>query len=116
MLLCITETGDQVTDSPSSDLSPTDTDNDDQIPQSHDLLSTDKGQSTSSDPIFVDRLNQQPKRYSDAGKQDPNRYQLHFEKESKEEIERRKMVAKKEPITPVEEVKYSNPFKNWSVE
>jgi len=33
------------------------------------------------------------------------RYRLHFERESQEEIEQRKMKAKKLPLTPVSEVR-----------
>ena len=43
----------------------------------------------------------------------PNRFCLHFEKESNEEIERRKHLAKTTPITPVPEVKSRN--KNFSL-
>ena len=41
------------------------------------------------------------------GRYDPNRYRLHFESESKEEIERRKRAAKSVPIVPLSEVSYT---------
>ena len=41
------------------------------------------------------------------GRYDPNRYRLHFESESKEEIERRKRTAKSVPIVPLSEVSYT---------
>ena len=36
---------------------------------------------------------------------DPNRYRLHFERESKEEVERRKRTAKFTHISPLAEVR-----------
>ena len=72
----------------------------------------------------VDMLNQQPSARIVAtkggvtggrdggGRYDPNRYRLHFESESKEEIERRKRTAKTVPIVPLPEVSYTSPFKH----
>ena len=57
----------------------------------------------------VDILNQQPTIVTrggmvGCGRQDPNRYRLHFESESKEEIEKRKRAAKSVPIVPLPDV------------
>ena len=57
----------------------------------------------------IDMLNQQPTTATRGGKvghgrQDPNRYRLHFESESKEEIEKRKRAAKSVPIVPLPDV------------
>ena len=72
----------------------------------------------------IDMLNQQPSARIVAskggvtggrgggGRYDPNRYRLHFESESKEEIERRKRTAKTVPIVPLPEVSYTSPFKH----
>ncbi len=66
----------------------------------------------------VDMLNQQPSARIVAtkggvaggrgGRYDPNRYRLHFESESKEEIERRKRAAKTVPIVPLPEVNFTS--------
>ena len=71
----------------------------------------------------IDMLNQQPSARIVAtkggvaggrggGRHDPNRYRLHFESQSKEEIERRKRAAKTVPIVPLPEVSYTSPFKH----
>ena len=57
----------------------------------------------------IDVLNQQPTIVTrggmvGCGRQDPNRYRLHFESESKEEIEKRKRAAKSVPIVPLPDV------------
>ena len=57
----------------------------------------------------VDMLNQQPTIGTRGGmvghgRQDPNRYRLHFKSESKEEIEKRKRAAKSVPIVPLPDV------------
>ena len=65
----------------------------------------------------VNMLNQQPRRVvakggvagGHSGRYDPNRYRLHFESESKEEIERRKRAAKSVPIVPLPEVSSTSP-------
>ncbi|KAM4641107.1 guanine nucleotide-binding protein-like 1 [Discoglossus pictus] len=64
---------------------------------------TDTSDSESIRPQ-VRRLNQQPQtlRPGDVG-YDPNRYRLHFEKESKEEIEKRKKIAQEKILVPVSE-------------
>lgn len=48
------------------------------------------------------------------GRYDPNRYRLHFESESKEEIERRKRAAKSVPIVPLSEVSYTQTHSHTS--
>ena len=65
----------------------------------------------------IDMLNQQPSwRISrdgvdgGRGRYNPNRYHLHFECESKEEIEKRKRAAKSVPITPLTEVSPPQPL------
>jgi hypothetical protein len=63
----------------------------------------------------VDMLNQQPSVTTKGGvvggrgggRYDPNRYRLHFESESKEEIERRKRAAKTVHIVPLPEVSFT---------
>ena len=65
----------------------------------------------------VEMLNQQPRIVATkgevaggrGGRHDPNRYRLHFESESKEEIERRKRAAKSVPIVPLPEVRSTSP-------
>ncbi|XP_072316812.1 guanine nucleotide-binding protein-like 1 isoform X3 [Eucyclogobius newberryi] len=58
-------------------------------------------QSDTSDSETTDirRLNQQPG--GREGRHDPNRFRLHFEKESKEEVEKRKKVAREKELLPV---------------
>ncbi|XP_061803691.1 guanine nucleotide-binding protein-like 1 [Nerophis lumbriciformis] len=58
-------------------------------------------QSDTSDSETTDvrRLNQQPD--SREGRYDPNRFRLHFEKESKEDVEKRKKIAQEKIIQPV---------------
>ncbi|XP_061770820.1 guanine nucleotide-binding protein-like 1 [Nerophis ophidion] len=58
-------------------------------------------QSDTSDSETTDvrRLNQQPG--SREGRYDPNRFRLHFEKESKEDVEKRKKIAQEKIIQPV---------------
>ncbi|KAM4580018.1 guanine nucleotide-binding protein-like 1 [Odontesthes bonariensis] len=58
-------------------------------------------QSDTSDSETTDvrRMNQQPS--SREGRYDPNRFRLHFEKESKEEVERRKKLAMDTVLQPV---------------
>ncbi|KAM6995417.1 guanine nucleotide-binding protein-like 1 [Tautogolabrus adspersus] len=58
-------------------------------------------QSDTSDSETTDirRLNQQP--ISREGRYDPNRFRLHFEKESKEEVEKRKKLAMEKVLQPV---------------
>ncbi|XP_072286041.1 guanine nucleotide-binding protein-like 1 [Pyxicephalus adspersus] len=52
----------------------------------------------------VRRVNQQPQIFKPGEKgYDPNRYRLQFEKESKEEIERRKKIAQEKLLEPVPE-------------
>ncbi|XP_022612333.1 guanine nucleotide-binding protein-like 1 isoform X2 [Seriola dumerili] len=58
-------------------------------------------QSDTSDSETTDirRINQQP--FSREGRYDPNRFRLHFEKESKEEVEKRKKMAREKVLQPV---------------
>uniref|UniRef100_A0A3P8SUV4 Guanine nucleotide-binding protein-like 1 n=1 Tax=Amphiprion percula TaxID=161767 RepID=A0A3P8SUV4_AMPPE len=58
-------------------------------------------QSDTSDSETTDmkRINQQP--FSREGRYDPNRFRLHFEKESKEEVEKRKKSAREKVLQPV---------------
>ncbi|XP_020504762.2 guanine nucleotide-binding protein-like 1 [Labrus bergylta] len=58
-------------------------------------------QSDTSDSETTDirRLNQQP--FSREGRYDPNRFRLHFEKESKEEVEKRKKLAMEKVLQPI---------------
>uniref|UniRef100_A0A1A7Y148 Guanine nucleotide-binding protein-like 1 n=1 Tax=Iconisemion striatum TaxID=60296 RepID=A0A1A7Y148_9TELE len=58
-------------------------------------------QSDTSDSETTDvrRINQQP--FSRDSRYDPNRFRLHFEKESKEEVERRKKLAMDTVLQPV---------------
>uniref|UniRef100_A0A667Z068 Guanine nucleotide-binding protein-like 1 n=1 Tax=Myripristis murdjan TaxID=586833 RepID=A0A667Z068_9TELE len=59
-------------------------------------------QSDTSDSETTDiirRINQQP--FSKDGRHDPNRFRLHFEKESKEEVEKRKKMAREKILQPV---------------
>lgn len=58
-------------------------------------------QSDTSDSETTDirRINQQP--ISRDGRFDPNRFRLHFEKESKEEVEKRKKAAREKVLQPV---------------
>ncbi|KAJ8287768.1 hypothetical protein COCON_G00004270 [Conger conger] len=60
-------------------------------------------QSDTSDSETTDvrRINQQP--FHREGRYDPNRYRLHFEKESKEEVEKRKKMAREKILLPVVE-------------
>ncbi|XP_074120964.1 guanine nucleotide-binding protein-like 1 isoform X3 [Sminthopsis crassicaudata] len=50
----------------------------------------------------IRRLNQQPTQGLGHG-YDPNRYRLHFERESREEVERRKRAAREQLLKPVNE-------------
>lgn len=78
----------------------------DQAEDSDDVAySTPQTQDDSSEAKIVEisKLNEQPVVGSKVS-YNPNRYRLHFEKETKEEIERRKHEAKTVPITPVAEV------------
>ncbi|XP_053578018.1 guanine nucleotide-binding protein-like 1 [Bombina bombina] len=64
---------------------------------------TDTSDSESIRPQ-VRRLNQQP--LAPRGRErgyDPNRYRLHFERESKEEVERRKKIAQDKVLDPIPE-------------
>lgn len=59
-------------------------------------------QSDTSDSETTDiirRINQQP--FSRDSRYDPNRFRLHFEKESKEEVEKRKKMAREKVLQPV---------------
>ncbi|KAI3361158.1 hypothetical protein L3Q82_013362, partial [Scortum barcoo] len=58
-------------------------------------------QSDTSDSETTDvrRINQQP--FSREGRYDPNRFRLHFEKESKEEVEKRKKMTREKILEPV---------------
>ncbi|XP_049586296.1 guanine nucleotide-binding protein-like 1 isoform X1 [Syngnathus scovelli] len=58
-------------------------------------------QSDTSDSETTDirRINQQP--FGREGRHDPNRFRLHFEKESKEEVEKRKKMAQEKILLPV---------------
>lgn len=58
-------------------------------------------QSDTSDSETTDirRINQQP--FSREGRYDPNRFRLHFEKENKEEVEKRKKIAREKVLQPV---------------
>uniref|UniRef100_A0A3B1IEI2 Guanine nucleotide-binding protein-like 1 n=1 Tax=Astyanax mexicanus TaxID=7994 RepID=A0A3B1IEI2_ASTMX len=60
-------------------------------------------QSDTSDSETTDirRINQQPGTRD--GRYDPNRFRLHFEKESKDEVERRKRMAQERILQPVPE-------------
>ena len=60
-------------------------------------------------PIVVDKVHEQPLKVGTS--YDPNRYRLHFERESRAEIERRKLLAKREIIKPVGEVGLHNTTK-----
>ncbi|KAM8954293.1 guanine nucleotide-binding protein-like 1 [Pelodytes ibericus] len=52
----------------------------------------------------IRRVNQQPHLFRPGEKgYDPNRYRLHFDKDSKEEIERRKKIAQENLLVPVSE-------------
>ncbi|XP_012676935.2 guanine nucleotide-binding protein-like 1 [Clupea harengus] len=61
-------------------------------------------QSDTSDSETTDvrRLNQQPVTTRD-GRYDPNRFRLHFEKESREEVDRRKKIAMVKVLEPAAE-------------
>ncbi|KAM5145366.1 guanine nucleotide-binding protein-like 1 [Mantella aurantiaca] len=64
---------------------------------------TDTSDSESVRPQ-VRRVNQQPQLFRPGEKgYDPNRYRLHFERESKDEIERRKKIAQDKILEPVPE-------------
>ncbi|XP_018587503.2 guanine nucleotide-binding protein-like 1 isoform X2 [Scleropages formosus] len=70
--------------------------------------STERGkerepQSDTSDSETTDvrKINQQPSHRE--GRHDPNRYRLHFEKESREEVERRKKRAREKILEPAAE-------------
>ncbi|XP_051999415.1 guanine nucleotide-binding protein-like 1 [Xyrauchen texanus] len=54
-----------------------------------------------SETTAITRINNQPALRD--GRYDPNRFHLHFEKESKEEVERRKKIAMKKILKPVAE-------------
>ncbi|XP_044216053.1 guanine nucleotide-binding protein-like 1 [Thunnus albacares] len=58
-------------------------------------------QSDTSDSETTDirRINQQP--FGREGRYDPNRFRLHFEKESKEDVEKRKKIAREKVLQPV---------------
>ncbi|XP_058504864.1 guanine nucleotide-binding protein-like 1 isoform X1 [Solea solea] len=58
-------------------------------------------QSDTSDSETTDirRINQQP--FGRDGRHDPNRFRLHFEKESKEDVEKRKKLAMEKTLQPV---------------
>ncbi|XP_061675716.1 guanine nucleotide-binding protein-like 1 isoform X2 [Syngnathoides biaculeatus] len=58
-------------------------------------------QSDTSDSETTDirKINQQPSGRD--GRHDPNRFRLHFEKESKEEVEKRKKMAREKILLPV---------------
>ncbi|KAM3872866.1 guanine nucleotide-binding protein-like 1 [Diretmus argenteus] len=59
-------------------------------------------QSDTSDSETTDiirRINQQP--FNREGRYDSNRFRLHFEKESKEEVEKRKKIAREKILQPV---------------
>ncbi|XP_068426723.1 guanine nucleotide-binding protein-like 1 [Clinocottus analis] len=60
-------------------------------------------QSDTSDSETTDvrRINQQPS--TREGRYDPNRYRLHFEKESKEDVEKGKKMAREKVLRPVPE-------------
>nr|XP_020466580.1 guanine nucleotide-binding protein-like 1 [Monopterus albus] len=60
-----------------------------------------EGQSDTSDSETTDvrRINQQP--FNREGRYDPNRFRLHFERESKEEVEKRKKLAIEKALQPV---------------
>ncbi|CAI8039056.1 Guanine nucleotide-binding protein-like 1 [Geodia barretti] len=53
--------------------------------------------------VEVARLNLQPATADTDTHYDPNRYKLHFQRESAEEIERRKLRAQTQPLAPVPE-------------
>ncbi|KAL2084021.1 hypothetical protein ACEWY4_019539 [Coilia grayii] len=57
-------------------------------------------QSDTSDSETTDvrRINQQPS--SRDGRYDPNKFRLHFERESREEVERRKKIAREKVLVP----------------
>lgn len=52
-----------------------------------------------SETTNVRRINQQP--FSREGRYDPNRFRLHFEKESKEDVEKRKKMAREKALQPI---------------
>ncbi|XP_068929745.1 guanine nucleotide-binding protein-like 1 [Petaurus breviceps papuanus] len=64
-----------------------------------DQTDTSDGESVTQQ---IRRLNQQPT-HSLSLRFDPNRYRLHFERESREEVERRKRVAREQVLKPVSE-------------
>nr|BAE88426.1 unnamed protein product [Macaca fascicularis] len=49
----------------------------------------------------IRRLNQQPSQGLGPRGYDPNRYRLHFERDSREEVERRKRAAREQVLQPV---------------
>ncbi len=61
-----------------------------------------KEESEDDTTMEVDKVHEQP--LKEGATHDPNKYRLHFEKETKEEIERRKTLAKKQIIKPVGQV------------
>ncbi|KAG8448677.1 hypothetical protein GDO86_015670, partial [Hymenochirus boettgeri] len=64
---------------------------------------TDTSDSESIRPQ-IRRVNQQPQIFRPGEKNyEPNRYRLYFEKESKEEIERRKKIAQEKILVPIPE-------------
>ncbi|XP_034030342.1 guanine nucleotide-binding protein-like 1 [Thalassophryne amazonica] len=63
-------------------------------------------QSDTSDSETTDirRINQQP--FNREGRCDPNRFRLHFEKESKEEVEKRKTMAREDILQPISDKEF----------
>ncbi|XP_036724788.1 guanine nucleotide-binding protein-like 1 isoform X6 [Balaenoptera musculus] len=49
----------------------------------------------------IRRLNQQPSQALGSRGYDPNRYRLHFERDSREEVERRKRAAREQVLQPI---------------
>ena len=77
----------------------------------HQLMK--KGQlSAIGDQLDINKLNQQPMTNAGSGGcgrlNNPNRYRLHFESESREEMERRKRLAKSKTVKPLPDVSFMN--------
>ncbi len=59
------------------------------------------------DPVDVPqvlKVHDQPLKPSSASGYDPNRYRLHFERETTVQVEKRKLAAKREILIPLSQV------------
>ncbi|XP_044529659.1 guanine nucleotide-binding protein-like 1 [Gracilinanus agilis] len=65
-----------------------------------DQTDTSDGESVTQQ---IRRLNQQPTHHGSGHRYDPNRYRLHFERETREEVERKKRAAREQVLKPVNE-------------